>query len=152
MSDRKPPTVQAERAVLGSMLMSGTSVERAVRIIGEDPQPFIEPAHRTIYAALLRMYQQNRVIDPLTLNEELKAHEQSDQVGGPPYLQQLVEAVDHDGIERNAREVAFDPPRSNATKPRGSETRFPAISTWSKKRIQVTPSRSRQAFMTLTHS
>ena len=110
MSDRKPPTVQAERAVLGSMLMSGTSVERAVRIIGEDPQPFIEPAHRTIYAALLRMYQQNRVIDPLTLNEELKAHEQSDQVGGPPYLQQLVEAVDHDGIERNAREVAFDPP------------------------------------------
>lgn len=110
MADREHPTVQVERAVLGSMMMSKNSADRAVSIVGEVPQSFIEPAHQTIYAALLRLHQQKRVIDPITLNDELKAHEQSDQVGGPIYIQRLVEALDHAKLERNAREVAFDPP------------------------------------------
>ncbi|WP_116247704.1 DnaB-like helicase C-terminal domain-containing protein [Nocardiopsis sp. FIRDI 009] len=109
MTDTPNPTAQAERAVLGSAMMSKNSVEAVVRIIGTDPQRFTEPAHRLVYASLLRLRERDEPIDPITVHEDLVARQESDEVGGPLYLHQLTDAADHDNIERNARHVAFTP-------------------------------------------
>lgn len=107
MTECSHPTAQVERAVLGALLLSKDSIEDALRIIGPDPKPFTEPTHRLIYASVLRLHKHGDPVDAISLNKDLNAHEEAQEVGGAPYLQELIEAADTSNIERNARQVVF---------------------------------------------
>ncbi|MES0838443.1 DnaB-like helicase C-terminal domain-containing protein [Nocardiopsis tropica] len=112
-----PRPASAEQAVLGAMLLSRTSIEAAVRIIGTDPKSFTGTAHQLLYASLLRLHEKGEPVDAISVNEDLVAREEAEEVGGALYLYQLTEVSDTRNVERHAREVVFSP--APVTSPHG---------------------------------
>lgn len=102
MSDeqRVPPhDVDAERAVLGAMLLSPVAVERAMGILGG--AHFYQPRHETIYAAIVDVHRATANADPITVAAHLQQCGELARIGGANYLADLygatttVNNVDH---------------------------------------------------------
>ncbi len=99
-----PQSPDAERAVLGSILINNHAFYRVVGTI--NTEDFFRDAHRTIFATMRRLAEQSREIDPLTLREELAKNAQLEQVGGSAYVASLVDGIpDIANVERYARIV-----------------------------------------------
>ena len=91
-SARVPPhDLDAERAVIGAMLVS----ETAVSVVAESlaAEDFYSETHRVLYRAMMRLYSKGDPIDQLTLLDELRGMGELDRIGGRPYIFQLVESV-----------------------------------------------------------
>ena len=86
-----PHDLDAERAVIGAMLVS----EAAVSVVGETlaAEDFYSETHRVLYGAMMRLYAKGEPIDQLTLSDELKSVGEFDRVGGRQYVFRLVESV-----------------------------------------------------------
>ncbi|MBN1586297.1 MAG: replicative DNA helicase [Candidatus Omnitrophica bacterium] len=90
--ERIPPqNVEAEVAVLGSMLLSDEAVAIAVEVL--DEKSFYLPAHQRIYASMVELYRRSKPIDLVTLVDELKKKGHVEAVGGASYLAELSAAV-----------------------------------------------------------
>lgn len=91
MPSRIPPhNLDAERAVLGAMLLEGReTVPRVIEILR--PPDFYTEAHRVIYDTMLRLFDRGEPVDLITLSEELRRNDQLDFVGGSAALALLVE-------------------------------------------------------------
>ena len=99
-----PQSPDAERAVLGSILINNHAFYRVVGTI--TTEDFFRDAHRTIFATMRKLAEQSREIDPLTLREELAKNAQLEQVGGSAYVASLVDGIpDIANVERYARIV-----------------------------------------------
>src|SRR2546427_4290090 len=88
---RAPPhSLDAERAVLGAVLLEGReTLPRVIEVLR--PSDFYTEAHRSIYETMLRLFDRSEPVDLITLNEELRRHGALDAVGGPAALALLVE-------------------------------------------------------------
>ncbi len=89
---RVPPhDLDAERAVIGAMLVS----EAAVSVVGESlaAEDFYSETHRVLYGAMMRLYSRGEPIDQLTLSDELRSVGEFDRIGGRQYVFRLVESV-----------------------------------------------------------
>ena len=100
MSDLKTPpnNVEAERAVLGSILLdtAGRSDDRVMdecRTRGIVPEAFYDPCNRAIYTVMLEMSMASKPLDALSLIEELRRTGRLDAVGGVGYIQSLIDQV-----------------------------------------------------------
>ena len=99
-----PQSPDAERAVLGSILINNHAFYRVVSTI--NTEDFFRDAHRTIFATMRRLAEQSREIDLLTLREELAKNAQLEQVGGTAYVASLVDGIpDIANVERYAHIV-----------------------------------------------
>ena len=89
---RVPPhDLEAEKAVIGAMLVSETAVSAvAEKLTAED---FYSEVHRIIYGAMTRLYARGEPIDQLTLTNELRSIGEFEKVGGRAYVFQIVESV-----------------------------------------------------------
>ena len=88
MTDRIPPHhLDAERSVLGSMLLAREAVLLAQEMLGEDD--FYDPAHKEIFSAMCHLANQSRQIDLVTVDEELSRRGRLEGVGGLNYLLDL---------------------------------------------------------------
>ncbi|MDQ3303185.1 MAG: replicative DNA helicase [Actinomycetota bacterium] len=89
---RVPPhDLEAERAVIGAMLVSETAVASVAEAL--DAEDFYSEVHRIIYRAMMRLYSKGEPIDQLTLTNELRSIDEYDKIGGRPYVFRLVESV-----------------------------------------------------------
>ena len=85
-----PHNLDAERAVLGAILLEGReALPRVVEVLR--PSDFYTEAHRSIYQSMLRLFDRGEPVDLLTLQEELRRTDQLSLVGGPAALALLVE-------------------------------------------------------------
>ncbi len=91
----------AERAVLGALLADNRMVADVGRVLL--PDDFSSPAHAQIFDAVLGLDRAAKVVDHLTLSEELKVRGQLASVGGPAYLMGLDQVVP---VASNAAEYA----------------------------------------------
>lgn len=92
MIEKIPPqNIEAEAAVLGSMLLEKEAIGRAIEIIDENV--FYKEANRIIYSAIIRLYDANKAVDTVTLIEELKKQNSLDDTGGPAYVAGLTAAI-----------------------------------------------------------
>jgi replicative DNA helicase len=91
LPSRIPPhNLDAERAVLGAVLLEGReALPRVVEVL--KPSDFYTEAHRAIYHAMLNLFDRGEPVDLLTLQEELRRTDQLPLVGGPAALALLVE-------------------------------------------------------------
>jgi len=88
MTDRIPPHhLDAERSVLGSMLLAHEAVLLAQELL--DPEDFYDPAHKEIFAAMCHLANQSKRIDLVTVDEELSRRGRLEGVGGLTYLVEL---------------------------------------------------------------
>jgi replicative DNA helicase len=86
-----PSNVEAERMILGVILLDNLTVNQAVEIL--KPDDFFLPSHRRIFEKMVKLYEQGQGIDPLTLQEELRRAGELDQIGGPAYIASLFDGV-----------------------------------------------------------
>lgn len=86
-----PQNIEAEMAVLGSMLLEEDAIAVAIEII--DETYFYKESHKKIFSALINLFDSNRAADLVTLVDELKKCSQIDDVGGPAYLSLLANVV-----------------------------------------------------------
>ena len=94
---RTPPNnVEAERAVLGSILLdaTGRNEDRVIDLClsgGIAAGSFYDPRNREIYSVIAEMKRASLPVDLLTLVERLRAVGKLEAVGGIGYLQSLVD-------------------------------------------------------------
>jgi replicative DNA helicase len=99
-----PQNPEAERSVLGSILLDPTSLDRvAEKLRVED---FYRDAHRQIFSAMMDLSERSRAIDLLTIKEELARKARLDEVGGAAYISSLVDGIpDIANVDRYAEIV-----------------------------------------------
>jgi replicative DNA helicase len=86
-----PQSLEAEMAVLGSMLLDREATGVAIETL--DAGCFYKDAHKKIYSAITRLFDENRAVDLVTVVEELKKTSALDDVGGPAYLANIASSV-----------------------------------------------------------
>ena len=90
--DKVPPqNLEAEMAVLGSMLLDEDAISIACESL--DRNYFYKDTHQKIFAAIADLYNANKPVDLITLTDELKRGGILDEVGGASYLTALANAV-----------------------------------------------------------
>ncbi len=85
-----PYSPEAEQAVLGAVIIDSESCMSKVVSILNKPDYFYVATHRTIFAAMLTMFNASRDIDFVTLLETLKRDRAFDETTGKTYLMDLV--------------------------------------------------------------
>jgi replicative DNA helicase len=86
-----PQNLEAEMAVLGSMLLDENAIAEAVESI--DTNSFYKDSHRKVFDVMMRLYNENKAIDLITLTDELKRTGLLEQIGGVSFLTELVNSV-----------------------------------------------------------
>lgn len=85
MDYRIPPqAVEAERSVLGSMLIDSSVILDVAEIIGADD--FYSLQNREVFIAVVEMYNRQQPIDIITVSERLKERNRLELVGGLEYI------------------------------------------------------------------
>jgi len=86
--ERLPPqNVEAEQAVLGSMLLEEEAIVRAAELLEESV--FYKDAHRKIFSTLLTLYKNSTPVDLVTVTDALRQHGLLEDIGGSSYLATL---------------------------------------------------------------
>ena len=99
-----PHNLEAERAVLGAVLLVGESIaERLATEEGLRPEHFYRPQHGAIFSAMLRMSDRGGRVDVLTVSAELERIGRLDEVGGRAALDALAACAP---VAGNAAEYA----------------------------------------------
>ncbi|MFA6583466.1 MAG: replicative DNA helicase [Elusimicrobiaceae bacterium] len=92
VSDRLPPqALDAEKAVLGSMLIEREAIELVMEILEDNH--FYSNNHRTVFNAIKSLYNRGAAVDLITLSEELKSGKTLEIIGGEAYLAELIDKV-----------------------------------------------------------
>lgn len=86
-----PHNLEAERAVLGALLLDNKAIDEIVEIL--DHTCFYHTAHIVIYESILALYEINHGVDLITLSEELTRRGRLESIGGAYYLTSLLENV-----------------------------------------------------------
>ncbi len=86
-----PQNVESEQALLGSILLRPEVIVEVMDILR--PDAFYADKHRTIFDAMLRLYEKREPIDILTLSSKLKESVDLDRIGGMSYLTEIVNSV-----------------------------------------------------------
>jgi replicative DNA helicase len=86
-----PHNLEAERSVLGAILVHNDAFNLAAQVI--DSQDFYRDAHRRIFDKMVALNERHDAIDFVTLKEELAKTGQLDEVGGPAYIASLADGV-----------------------------------------------------------
>ena len=86
-----PQSLEAERSVLGAMLIESEAIPRALTLLV--PEDFYRDAHRAIYEAMLLLFERSEPVDLVTLSSELGKQGRLEAVGGAAYLTQLASGV-----------------------------------------------------------
>src|SRR3989338_10714575 len=90
--DKIPPqNLEAEMAVLGSMLLDEDAISVASEILDRDY--FYKENHRKIFEGIINLYSANKPVDLITLTDLLKNTGELDEVGGASFLTALANAV-----------------------------------------------------------
>jgi replicative DNA helicase len=99
-----PVSIEAERSILGAILLDNSLYDQAAEHIGADH--FSLDAHRRIYSRMHDLQETGRPVDMITLVEELDRRKEVEAIGGVAYLSSLIDGVpDRPSIEHYVRIV-----------------------------------------------
>lgn len=79
-----PQAVEAERSVLGSMILDSNVIMDVAEIIGSDD--FYSLQNREVFQAVIELYGRQQPIDIITVSERLKQRKKLELVGGIEYI------------------------------------------------------------------
>ncbi len=97
-----PQALDLEEVVLGAMMIDKKGVDEVIDILS--PEAFYKDAHRYIFEAIFKLFENSEPVDLLTVSTQLKKDEKLDIVGGDYYLISLTQRVSSSAhIEFHAR-------------------------------------------------
>lgn len=86
-----PHSLEAERSILGALLLDNRMFDEVVSIVIEDD--FYLPTHREIFQAIAALYNRDKPCDILTLTDHLKGLSRLEAAGGETYIYEVVNAT-----------------------------------------------------------
>jgi replicative DNA helicase len=86
-----PQNLEAERAVLGAVLMDNDALYTVMEILV--PSDFHQPSHRLLFSTMLDLSERGEPIDIVILADRLRSGGNLDKAGGPDYLPTLADEV-----------------------------------------------------------
>ncbi|MFA6029721.1 MAG: replicative DNA helicase [Elusimicrobiota bacterium] len=86
-----PQALDAEMAVLGSMLIEKDAVEKGMEILR--PGDFYKDSHKKIFEVVAALHERGQVVDLITVSEELRAQKMLQEAGGVNFLNELTHKV-----------------------------------------------------------
>ena len=86
-----PQSIEAEQAVLGSLLLDKKAIVKIADIL--KPDDFYRDVHKIIYQSMLELFEKNEPIDIMTVSNRLEEKDLLEKVGGSTYLTALVNVV-----------------------------------------------------------
>ncbi|MCA9840653.1 MAG: replicative DNA helicase [Cyanobacteria bacterium HKST-UBA03] len=90
--ERLPPqSLEAEQAVLGCILIDPDAILKVLEIVR--PEDFYRQVHKTIYSAMLALFDRSEPIDIVTVSESLNNQGHLEDIGGRAYINELALAV-----------------------------------------------------------
>jgi len=90
-ADVPPQNIEAEQAVLGSLLIDKDAIVKVADILKSED--FYQEKHEIIFKAMLDVYEARDPIDLVTLKERLEKAKQIESIGGASYLSELLSIV-----------------------------------------------------------
>ncbi|OIO75535.1 MAG: replicative DNA helicase [Elusimicrobia bacterium CG1_02_37_114] len=89
---RVPPhSSEAEIAVLGSMLIEISAIEKALEIL--EDKHFYDNKNRKLFQVISKLYADNIPVDLVSVTEQLKKEKILEDIGGAGYLTELINIV-----------------------------------------------------------
>src|SRR5277367_5163105 len=86
-----PHNIEAEQALLGSILVNNIAHERVGEIL--EPEHFYDPVHGRIYGAITTLINRGQIADPKTLRGLFESDPALASLGGAQYLADLASSV-----------------------------------------------------------
>jgi replicative DNA helicase len=86
-----PQDVDAERSVLGAMMLDRNAMTEAIELLS--PEDFYRPAYAKTFEAIVALFDRNEPVDEITVGSELKAQGHLEAVGGAAGVAMLTESV-----------------------------------------------------------
>ena len=86
-----PQALEAEKSVLGAMLLDKEAIGRATEIL--DAENFYRDSHRKVFECVTSLYERNESADLITVSEELRKRGHLESVGGAAFLSGLIDMV-----------------------------------------------------------
>ncbi len=86
-----PHDIEAEEAVIGSLLIDGDSIMRVTSFL--KPEDFYREKNRFCYEACLDLFRRGEAINQVTVSHQLAIQEHLEPLGGSAYLSHLISAV-----------------------------------------------------------
>ena len=106
MEKTLPHNLEAERAVLGALLLDPNALAQVLEIL--HPEDFYLDAHRVIYEAILELEAKGIPLDKMLVNlvDFLKSRGELDKVGGPGFVASLADGITSSvGVEQWAKKI-----------------------------------------------
>src|SRR5258707_4668807 len=88
-----PSSPEAERAILGSIILDNSLIAQAVEILR--PNDFYVPSHKRVFHAIIFLFEHASEIDPILIAEDLKLDGSLEAVGGMIFLSNLGYGLPH---------------------------------------------------------
>lgn len=82
-----PQNIEAEKSLLGSLLLDRDAMIKVADLVKADD--FYEERHRTIFQAMLDLYEKQRPLDIITMTSILRDRKELENIGGASYLTEL---------------------------------------------------------------
>lgn len=86
-----PHDIQAEQAVLGSMMLSAAALGECLELL--TVRAFHRPAHQIVFESVAAVASLGLPVDALTIKADLEERSELGKAGGAPYLHTLIAAV-----------------------------------------------------------
>ena len=88
-----PSSDDAERAILGAILLDNSLITQAVEHL--KPEDFYSPLHRRIFGAMTSLFEASKKIDPILVAEELRRDSSLESIGGVAAIANLTYGLPH---------------------------------------------------------
>ena len=86
-----PHNIEAERCVLGAIILDNALINQAIEILGKDD--FYLGSHKLVFENMLSLTERSKGIDFITLTEELRNAGYLESVGGASFISSLIDGV-----------------------------------------------------------
>ncbi|HRJ41243.1 MAG TPA: replicative DNA helicase [Caldilineaceae bacterium] len=86
-----PANIDAERAVLGALLIDPDAVVKIASFVRAED--FYRERHAWIYSSLIALHERREPADFVTLVDELERQERLEAIGGPAYITELINST-----------------------------------------------------------
>lgn len=92
LTDKIPPqNIDAEQSVLGAMFLDREAIYRVIRYI--KPEDFYLEGHRLIFNAIIKLDEEGKTPDLVTVTDSLRQQGHLEKVGGATYVASLIGMV-----------------------------------------------------------
>ncbi len=90
-----PQNIEAEQAVLGTILIQDRSLLKIVEILS--PEDFYRDSHKVIFEVMVSLFEKREPHDLITVNSLLSDRNRLEQIGGTSYLTSLADVIPFTG-------------------------------------------------------